>query len=138
MTTLSKQFLRFFQNFSAFNPEDNVSFLQVEALMCPSLFFWQLADGSFPGAIPYFLYKVKYFYDKFNFEGFYDHLLARMTYLEMAVSGNIKYTFMLIDGLFNITLNHTVTRQFFNRGIQNIDIKGIPLQKEMKIPGKTF
>ena len=47
--TLSKQFLRCFQNFSASNPEDVVSFLQVEALMRQSLFFGNKLTAAFLG-----------------------------------------------------------------------------------------
>ena len=127
---LSKRFLRFFQNFAASNPTDVVSFLQVEALMSPSLFYKQLSDGSFPGALPYFLYNEQAFNDKLNYASFYDHFHSRMTNLELAASGNINYSYMLIDSLLNLNLNHSLTLNFFKRGIQNIEIKGIPLQQQ--------
>ena len=127
---ISKRFLRFFQNFAASNPKDVVSFLQVEALLSPSLFYKQLTDGSFPGALPYFLYHEQKFNDKINFASFYDHFISRITNLELAASGNINYSYMLIDSLLNLNLNHCLTSNFFKRGIQNIEIKGIPLQQK--------
>ena len=127
---LSKRFLRFFQNFAASNPTDVVSFLQVEALLSPSLFYKQLPDGSFPGALPYFLYHEQTFTAKMNYASFYDHFLSRLTNLELAASGNINYSYMLIDSLLNLNLNHCFTPNFFKRGIQNIEIKGIPLQQK--------
>ena len=45
--SLSRKFLRFFQNFSASNPNDVVSLLQAEALLAPSIFYKQFDDGSF-------------------------------------------------------------------------------------------
>ena len=51
---LSQKHLRYFQNFAASNPGDVVSFMQPEALFCPSVFFKQLDDGCFLGALPFF------------------------------------------------------------------------------------
>ena len=127
---ISKRFLRFFQNFAASNPKDVVSFLQVEALLAPSLFYKQLSDGSFPGALPYFFYQDQTFNSKMDFASFYDHFLSRITNLELAASGNINYSFMLIDSLLNLNLNSCLTSNFFKRGIQNIEIRGIPLQQK--------
>ena len=66
--SLSKRYLRFFQNFAA-----------VEALLSPSIFFNQLADGSFTGALPYFLFGDKQDNHLFGFPSFHEHVLARIT-----------------------------------------------------------
>ena len=122
--SLSRKFLRFFQNFSASNPNDVVSLLQAEALLAPSIFYKQFDDGSFCGALPYFMMNDDIFNNKLNFASFYDHLVARITNLELPVSSNIKYLFFLTDVLLNISLHKTVSTKFFKRGVQNIEIRG--------------
>ena len=77
--SLSKRYLRFFQNFAASNPGEAVSLLQAEALLSPSIFFNQLADGSFTGALPYFLFGDKQDNHLFGFQSFHEHVLARIT-----------------------------------------------------------
>ena len=116
--------MRFFQNFSASNPNDVVSLLQAEALLAPSIFYKQFDDGSFCGALPYFMMNDDVFNNKLNFASFYDHLVARITNLELPVSSNIKYLFLLTDVLLNISLHKTVSTKFFKRGVQNIEIRG--------------
>ena len=133
--SLSRNFLRFFQNFSASNPEDVVSLLQAEALLAPSIFYKQFDDGSFCGALPYFLLNDDIFNHKMNFASFYDHLVARITNLELPVSSNIKYLYFLTDVLLNISLHKTVSTKFFKRGVQNIEIRG---QKMESLDMKNF
>ena len=121
---LSQKFLRYFQNFAACNPEDVVSFLQPEALLCPSVFYKQLDDGSFLGALPYFLLNDAVFNKKLEFASFYDHVYSRITNMELPVAANIKYCYFLTDVLLNSNLHSTVTNHFFKRGIQNVVIAG--------------
>ena len=126
--TLSKKYLRLFQNFAAANPGDIVSLLQVEALLCPSVFFNQNNDGSFNGALPYFLYNSEIYNDRYRFASLYDHVYARLTNLELPVAANIIYTHFLTDSLLNANLHSTVTTKFFKRGVQNISIEGRTLE----------
>jgi len=133
--TLSKKFLRFFQNFSASNPQDVVSLIQAEAVLTPSIFYKQFDDGSFCGALPYFLMNDDIFNNKLNFASFYDHLVARVTNLDLPVSSNIKYLYFLTDVMLNISLHNTVSTKFFKRGIQNIEIRG---QKMEFMDNKSF
>ena len=122
--TLSKKFLRFFQNFVASNPGEVVSFLQVESLLCPSVFYYQLREGSFVGALPYFLYNKTRLNSQLMFASLYEHIFARITNMELPVAGNVKYLYMLTDALLNVNLHQTVTSNFFKRGVQNIEIAG--------------
>ena len=121
---LSRQFLRIFQNFAASNPGDVVSLLQVEALLSPSVFYNQLEDGSFSGALPYYLFQSGNFNDRFGYASLYDHVYSRLTNLELPVAANIVYLHFLTDCLLNSNLHNTVTTQFFKRGLQNISIAG--------------
>ena len=121
---LSQKYLRYFQNFAASNPGDVVSFIQPEALICPSVFFKQLDDGSFLGALPYFLLNDNVFNNRLAFASFYDHVYSRITNMELPVAANIKYCYFLTDVLLNSNLHTTVTSRFFKRGIQNVVIAG--------------
>ena len=125
---LSKKYLRFFQNLVACHPGQVVSLLQAEAMMSPSVFYHQQKDGSFTGAMPYFLLGDDKDNSTYGFHGFYQHAIARVTNLELSVSSNINYLFFLTDVLLNISLQKTLTQEFFKRGVHNIEIRGNKLQ----------
>ena len=121
-STLSKKYLRFFQNFAASNPGEVDSLLQAEVLLCPSLFHNQQADGSCTGAIPYFLLEDQSDNSRFGFASSHQRALARINKLELPVSANVNYLFSLTDILLHVRLHKTSTNGFFKRGIQNIDV----------------
>ena len=121
---IAKLLQRFLQNFAASQPDHTVSLIQPSALLCPSLFLIQNKDGSFGGAIPYFLYGDNTANAKLGFASFYEHVYSRITNIDIGASGNVKYLYFLIDALLNLHLHNSVTKNYFQRGIQNIEIKG--------------
>ena len=100
-----------------------MSLLQAEALLCSSLFYQQQKDGSFNGALPYFLLGDEKNNGLFGFAGFHQHALARINSLELPVSANVNYLFFLTDVLLSVSLHKTTTNNF-KRGIQNIEVRG--------------
>ena len=65
---VGKKFQRFFQNFVSTLPECSIPLLQPEACLFPStsIFYKQLEDGSFPGALPFFFTMTKTLTRNFN------------------------------------------------------------------------
>ena len=61
---------RALQCFASVNPSCAVSLFQIEALLFPAIFFKQLDDGTYPGALPFFLYCDKTSCCKVWFRGF--------------------------------------------------------------------
>ena len=118
----TKQLKRFFQRFLCFHPSSSCSLVQLEALLFPSIFFYQLDDGSFPGAIPFFLYGDEKACNSFGFQSLLQHFTTRITDPTLLTSSNSKYLQYAADALLNLSLTGQLTQDYVKRGIQSIEL----------------
>ena len=119
---VGKKFQRFFQNFVSTLPGRSIPLLQPEACLFPSIFYKQLEDGSFPGALPFFLYDDKKANSKFDYDGLHEHLRLRLKDGTLLTSSNLSYIMHAFDAVLNLSLTKCHTNQFFKRGLQTISI----------------
>ena len=119
---IGKRFQRFFQNFVSTLPGRSIPLLQPEACLFPSIFYKQLEDGSFPGALPFFLYDDKNANSKLEFDGLHEHLRLRLKDGTLLTSSNLAYIMYAFDCVLNLSLTKCHTNQFFKRGLQTITI----------------
>ena len=126
--TPSKKLLRFFQTFAAKQPQASLSLLQPEGLLFPSCFFHQDDDGTYSGALPFFLYADKSYCKKLKFHSLVEHLQLRLKDLTLPTSGNCQYIQFCTDTIVNLNLSHHHTNDFVKRGIQSIEIDDKPLE----------
>ena len=118
----TKQLKRFFQRFLCLHPSSSCSLLQMEALLFPSIFYFQLDDGSFPGAIPFFLYGDDKACNSFGFQSLLQHFITRITDPTLLTSSNPKYLQYATDALLNLGLKGQLTHDYIKRGIQSIEL----------------
>ena len=121
-THISKKFQRFFQNFVSTLEGRSIPLLQPEACLFPSIFYKQLEDGSFPGALPFFLYDDKFANSKWDFDGLHGHIRLRLKDGSLLTSANLAYIMYAFDCVLNLSLTKCHTNQFFKRGLQTITI----------------
>ena len=119
---VGKKFQRFFQNFISTLPGRSIPLLQPEACLFPSIFFKQLEDGSFPGALPFFLYDDRNANSKFDFDGLHEHMRLRLKDSTLLTSSNLAYIMYAFDSVLNLSLTKCHTNQLFKRGLQTISI----------------
>ena len=119
---IGKKFQRFFQNFVSTLPGRSIPLLQPEACLFPSIFYKQLEDGSFPGALPFFLYDDKNANSKLEFDGLHEHMRLRLKDGTLLTSSNLAYIMYAFDCVLNLSLVKCHTNQFFKRGLQTITI----------------
>ena len=119
---VGKKFQRFFQNFISTLPGRSIPLLQPEACLFPSIFFKQLEDCSFPGALPFFLYDDRNANSKFDFDGLHEHMRLRLKDSTLLTSSNLSYIMYAFDSVLNLSLTKCHTNQFFKRGLQTITI----------------
>ena len=119
---VGKKFQRFFQNFVSTIKGRSIPLLQPEACMFPSIFYKQLEDGSFPGALPFFLYDDKNANSKFDFDGLHEHMRLRLKDSTLLTSSNLAYIMYAFDSVLNLSLTKCHTNQLFKRGLQTISI----------------
>ena len=120
-THIGKKFQRFFQNFVSTLEGRSIP-LQPEACLLPSIFYKQLEDGSFPGALPFFLYDDKFAISKLDFDGLHEHIRLRLQDGSLLTSTNLVYIMYAFDCVLNLSLTKCHTNQFFKRGLQTITI----------------
>ena len=118
----TKQLKRFFQRFLCLHPSSSCSLVQMEALLFPSIFFYQQDDGSFPGAIPFFLYGDEKACNSFGFQSLLQHFTTRITDPTLLTSSNSKYLQYAADALLNLSLRGQHTHDYVKRGIQSIEL----------------
>ena len=118
------KYKRFIQSFVAKFRGASISLLQLEALLFPSIFFKQFADGSSPGAIPFFLFTSENICKKYGFESLLNHFRTRITDISLATSGSHRYIQFATDCLINMQLRKTHSQEFFRRGIQSLKLNG--------------
>ncbi len=123
----SKAVKRFFQLFAAKSSHNALSLEYVEAMLFPSIFYHQCADGSFPGALPFFLYGSEEECAKFGFCSLLDHMQTRIKDCTLQTSGNATYVQFASECVLNNNLNQTHTSDFFKRGLQSIRIGKNPV-----------
>ena len=121
-THIGKRFQRFFQNFVSTLEGRSIPLLQPEACLFPSIFYKQLEDGSFTGALPFFLYDDRNANSKHEFDGLHEHLRLRLKDGSLLTSSNLSYIMYAFDCVLNLSLVKCHTNQFFKRGLQTITI----------------
>ena len=121
-TPVGKKFQRFFQNFVSTLQGRAIPFLQVEAHMFVHIFYKELEDGSFPGALPFFLYDDRKANSKFDFDGLHEHMKLRLKDATLLTSSSLPYIMHAFDAVLNLSLVKCHTNQLFKRGLQNIQI----------------
>ena len=119
---IGKNFQCFLQNFLSTLPGRSIPLLQPEACLFPSNFYKQMADGSFPGAMPFFLYDDRSRNSRLDFDGLHEHLRLRLKDASLLTSANLSYTMYAFDCVLNLSLTKCHTNQFFKRGLQTISI----------------
>ena len=120
---IGKKFQRFLQNFVSTLPGTSIPLLQPEACLFPSIFYKQMEDGSFPGALPFFLYDDRSRNSRLDFDGLHEHgLRLRLKDASLLTSANLSYIMYAFDCVLNLSLTKCHTNQFFKRGLQTISI----------------
>ena len=116
----TKRHKRFLQRFLCIHSSSSSSLVQLEAL--PSIFYYQLHDGSYPGAIPFFLYGDTKDCSKFVFENLLAHFRTRINDPTLLTSSNAKYLQFATDTLLNLNLTGKHTKSYVQRGLQSIEL----------------
>ena len=114
------KFKRLLQCMAAKYPSCSVSLLYLEALLFPAIFYHQNKDGSFPGAIPYFLYTTKKQCQEFGFEELMNHFKTRLSDLSLLTSSSVQYIQYVVDCMINLALGKQHSLVFFRKGLQSL------------------
>ena len=123
----TKKLKRFFQRFLCLHQSSSSSLVQLEALLFPSIFFYQMDDGSYPGAIPFFLYAEKKQCASFGFESLLTHFRTRLCDQSLLTSSTTKYLQYAADVLLNLNLKSQHTGSYVKRGTQSVELdKSLP------------
>ena len=117
-----KRFKRFFQNFVSATPGKSFPFLQPEGALFPSIFYKQLDDGSYLGALPFFLYDDRAHNSNYGYDGVHEHTLVRLKDHSLLTSTTLAYLMYSFDTILNLSLTKHHSNEFFKRGLQNITI----------------
>ena len=96
-THIGKKFQRFSQNFVSTLEGRSIPLLQPEACLFPSIFYKQLEDGSFTGALPFFLYDDRNANSKLEFDGLHEHSRLRLKDGSLLTSSNLSYIMYAFD-----------------------------------------
>ena len=118
----TKQLQRFLQRFLCLHQSSSSSLVQLEALLFPSIFFYQMDDGAYPGAIPFFLYADDKHCASFGFESLLTHFRTRLCDQSLLTSSNSKYLQYAADVLLNLNLKGKHTSSYVKRGIQSVEL----------------
>ena len=133
--TGSKKYQRFFQNFAATTQDCSIALFAPEALLFPSIFYKQLEDKSYPGAIPFFLYADEQDCAKIGFHSLWHHLRLRLKDVTLPTCGSVAYKQYAADAVVNLNLKRHHTKEFAHRGIQCLEKDG--QQQETKFKDLT-
>ena len=120
----SLRFKRFLQCFVSRSPSSALSLIQLEALLFPSIFYYQTSDGSCPGAMPFFIYNCQKNADKMGFAGLIEHFRTRIADVSLLTSSSHRYIQFAVDCLINLQLNRKHSQTFFQRGMQSLNLYG--------------
>ena len=120
----SNRFKRFLQTLTSKLPMCSVSLLQPEALLFPAIFYHQMEDGSFPGALPNFLYTLTANCTRLGFEDLMQHFVTRITDISLLTSSSIPYIQYAVDCLINCSLGRQHSQAFFRKGLQSLELRG--------------
>ena len=118
--SLSLKEKRFLENIAA-TATYALPLLQPEALLFPSIFWCQAANGSFLGAIPAALYNSSRYNKQLGFAGLEDMLRTRIKDGSLLTSCNATYLQYVFDSLLNMELHKTDIRVILNRGWQEVN-----------------
>ena len=119
----SARFRRAIQCLAATKPQCAISLLQLEAFLFPSIFYYQMTDGSFPGALPFFLFTDQKTAKQFAFEDLLQHFTSRLTDLTLPTSSSVQYIQFAVDCLINLALGHHHSSVFFRKGLQTLEAR---------------
>ena len=120
----SSRLKRALQCFATTLPSFSISPVQLEALLFPSIFYHQLDDGSFPGALPLVLYADKRYCARFGFHSLLDHCTTRLTDFSLLTSSSPQYIQFIVDALINCSLGSEHSQTFFKKGLQSLQLDG--------------
>ena len=120
--TNSSKFKRLLQTLASLFPTCSISLLYLEAMLFPSIFYHQNNDGSFPGALPCFLFGSKGQCNNFGFEDLLSHFRVRLTDLTLLTSTSVQYSQFAIDCMINMALGKQHSQAFFRKGLQSLRI----------------
>ena len=115
---------RFLQTLTAKMPMCSISLVQPEALLFPAIFYHQMEDGSFPGAMPHFLYSLLSECARLGFEDTLSHFLTKITDIALLTSSSIPYIQYAVDCLINCSLGKHHSQTFFKKCLQSLEING--------------
>ena len=116
------RFKRFLQSFVARSPSSSISLVQMEALLFPAIFYFQVEDGVCPGAMPFFIYSDKSRTQKLGYAGLLEHFRTRIADVTLLTSSCHSYIQFAVDCLVNLQLNNKHSQTFFQRGIQSLKL----------------
>ena len=116
------RFKRFLQCFVARSQSSAMSLVQMEALLFPSIFYYQTSDGNCPGALPFFIFTCQKKVEKMGFAGLLEHFRTRVADVTLLTSSSHKYIQFAVDCLINLQLNRKHSQTFFQRGIQSLKL----------------
>ena len=95
----------------------SIPLLYPEAMLFPTIFWKQNEDGSFPGAIPSFLFGNSTENAKYGFAGLHQLLQSRITNGSHLTSTSQHYASFVFDCFMNEHMNEDVSRNIvFRRG----------------------
>ena len=114
------RFKRLLQSIASKFPTCSISLLYLEAMLFPSIFYHQNEDGSFPGALPYFLFGTKSQCNSFCFEDLLSHFRTRLTDSTLLTSTSVSYIQFAIDCMINLALGKQHSQVFFRKGLQSL------------------
>ena len=117
------RFRRALQCFTATKPKCAISLMQLEGLLFPSIFYYQLLDGTIPGSLPFFLFCDQQTAKRFLFEDLLQHFSTRITDLTLPTSSSVQYIQFAVDCLINLSLGAKHSMSFFKRGLQTLQMR---------------
>ena len=110
---------RFLENIAA-TTAYSLPLIQPEAMLFPTLFWYQNENGSYNGAIPSALFESKKHNQQLGFEGIENLLLTRIKDGSLLQSCSAPYLQFVFDTLLNIQLKSMDVRVVLNRGWQEL------------------
>ena len=111
---------RLLENITACSPDSSIPLLQPEAMLFPSIFWYQREDGSYNGAIPSALYNRVFLNKQLGFFGIEEMLRMRVKNGSLICSSNVEYIQFVFDTILNSQLDRCDVRIVLNRGWQEL------------------
>ena len=113
---VAARFKRMLENVTATSSPMSVPLYQPEAMMFPSIFWKQNADGSYPGSLPSSLFNNPQSNKYMGYATLENHLKTRLMDSSLLTSSDPRYIQFAFDTLFNLQLREHDSRVILNRG----------------------